>query len=476
MERKFIYGLIILGLVLSVGVVGAWTLFRGSQDHTAWGRQGDLGLSATLDKVVLFAGDIIEICLTLSNNGNKNITFWIGPPFFDVYLYDPNDNLVARWTEGRAFPEHIMEIVLKPGENFSETIEWNLYSHDHETGRFIPVKPGEYGVSSVWLGEPRIETSKIPITVKEGEYTESGAVETAKEFLQNCPTFRFDGIPSSIKVEEVAVAYSPWTWNVQLSFSCTHSGYGDRTGKILLQVITPHKIWVVVQRGAVVSAVIDEIWDEMNQKFLEANIEVIQARDLVMDYIKSHHKETARLIGDIKWIGGDITRPELVGKTTYQYTGDGWNITISWPVVPKPTYEVTAEYRSPTEDLQIVWRGTVDQDGAVTEKIKTSHQGVERVRDAVMEYIRENHPDAAVFIRDLEWSGGRVTPPDLVGYETYVFTSAKPTDTAGWNVTIGYPVVHDVTYEVTAQYNGITWTGTVHDGMVCETSYESLIA
>ena len=98
---------------------------------------------------------------------------------------------------------------------------------------------------------------------------------------------------------------------------------------------------------------------------------------------------------------------------------------------------------------------------------------VESVRDAVMDYIRENHPDAAVFIGDLEWSGGRVTPPGLIGYETYVFTSAKPTDTIGWTVTIGYPVVYDATYEVTAQYNGITWTGTVHDGAVSETSYES---
>ncbi len=75
--------------------------------------------------------------------------------------------MVAKWTEGRAFIAYIEKITLKPGENFSKTIQWNLYSYNHETGDFIPVKPDQYRISGVWLGEPRIETSKIGITVEE---------------------------------------------------------------------------------------------------------------------------------------------------------------------------------------------------------------------------------------------------------------------------------------------------------------------
>jgi len=369
MQWKPLYGFIMLGLVFGAIVLGAWMLFGETQDHTARGWQGDLELSITLNKTVVLVGDSVKIVLTLKNNGNKNATFWMGPPFFDVYLYDLSDNLVAKWSEGKAFPEYIMEITLQPEETFSKTVDWNLSSYDYENGGFVPVKPGKYRVSGVWLGQPPIETAKIPVTVNEVLYTESGAVQTALEFLMNGPTFRFDGIPSSIKVEDVVIASCcPWTWNVQLSFSSAHSGYGDRTGKILLQVITPHKMWVVVQRGTVVSAVIDGIWDELNQKFLkEGCVDVIEARELVMDYIGSHHKITADLMGDIEWSGGDVTPPGLVGRTTHQYIGDGWTFTISWPVIPKPTYEVTAEYQSLTTDFWVLWRGTVNQERVVTE-------------------------------------------------------------------------------------------------------------
>jgi len=106
-------------------------------------------------------------------------------------------------------------------------------------------------------------------TAHNGKYTEDGAIDIAKGFLLNGPTFRFDGIPNSVKVINVTTLRCPWTWEVQLSFSCAHSGYGNRMGQILLQVITPHVIRVRVQEGKVMSAIIDETWDELNQKFLE---------------------------------------------------------------------------------------------------------------------------------------------------------------------------------------------------------------
>ena len=191
-----------------------------------------------------------------------------------------------------------------------------------------------------------------------------------------------------------------------------------------------------------------------------------EIRNAVMSYIRDHHQTTARLIGDIVWIGGDITPSGLVGKTTYQYLGGGWNVTISWAVIAKPIFEVRAEYCSPSGDLCIFWEGTVDHAGVVEEKIKGSYQSVEGVRDSVMDYIGKNHPDAAIYIEDLVWS---VTPPEPIpGWTEYHITGD------GWNVTIGHVVYYDTTYEVKAEnrHEGITWTGTVYDGVVNETSYE----
>ncbi len=95
----------------------------------------------------------------------------MGPPFFDIYLYDLDAVLVAKWTAGKGFPEYILKITLKPGESFSKTIPWNLYAFNQETGGFIPVKPGQYRISGVWLGEPRIATSTVGITVEETDDT-----------------------------------------------------------------------------------------------------------------------------------------------------------------------------------------------------------------------------------------------------------------------------------------------------------------
>lgn len=92
------------------------------------------------------------------------------------------------------------------------------------------------------------------------------------------------------------------------------------------------------------------------------------------------------------------------------------------------------------------------------------------VLDAVMSFIKEKHPELAVYMDDLQWIGGRVTPEGLLGYETYVYTSN------GWKVTIGYAVLPKTTYEVTASielFNEIEWKGTVRDGIVSETSYDN---
>ena len=177
MRRIFVYGLILACLTLGAGVIGAWSLFQGAQNFRSGGQKGDLELSMTVDKTVILAGEDVDFAFILKNKGDKNVSFWMGPPFFDAYLYDSNDALVARWTEGRAFAAYIEKITLKPGETFSKTIQWNLYSYNHETGDFIPVKPDQYRISGVWLGEPRIETSKIGITVEGTSDTHADVTE-----------------------------------------------------------------------------------------------------------------------------------------------------------------------------------------------------------------------------------------------------------------------------------------------------------
>jgi hypothetical protein len=97
----------------------------------------------------------------------------------------------------------------------------------------------------------------------------------------------------------------------------------------------------------------------------------------------------------------------------------------------------------------------------------------EKIRDSAMSFIKSNHPETAVFVKDLVWTGGRETPSKTVGAETYMYYSN------GWNVTINYPVVPNSIYSIVADYSApstgipyrIIWVGTSQNEVIKETSY-----
>ena len=79
-----------------------------------------------------------------------------------------------------------------------------------------------------------------------------------------------------------------------------------------------------------------------------------------MDFIKSNHPETAQFMKDLVWTGGRVTPQNLVGAETFMYYSQGWNVTISYPVVPNPTYNIAADYSAPGISIpyRIIWKGT----------------------------------------------------------------------------------------------------------------------
>jgi hypothetical protein len=97
----------------------------------------------------------------------------------------------------------------------------------------------------------------------------------------------------------------------------------------------------------------------------------------------------------------------------------------------------------------------------------------DKIRDSAMGFIKSNHPETARFIKDLVWTGGRVTPQDLVGAETFMYYSP------GWNFTISYPVVPNAIYNIVADYSApsigipyrIIWKGNWQNEVINETSY-----
>ncbi len=97
-------------------------------------------------------------------------------------------------------------------------------------------------------------------------YTEEDSKEIARRFVVSSPTYQFDG--SGIEHLETIRARCPQCWVFRFTFDSSHAGYGNRGGMIVAQVITPHNATVAVEKGEVVSAVLDDFWDMKEQRVI----------------------------------------------------------------------------------------------------------------------------------------------------------------------------------------------------------------
>ena len=107
----------------------------------------------------------------------------------------------------------------------------------------------------------------------------------------------------------------------------------------------------------------------------------------------------------------------------------------------------------------------------------TPNPSVEQVRDMTMAYIKAHHNETAQYMQSFSWTGGDITPEGLVGGQWYSYQSA------GWNITIQYPVALPpgaiTIYSVTANYTSqvtpgeviVSWQGTLQNGIITETAY-----
>ncbi len=94
-------------------------------------------------------------------------------------------------------------------------------------------------------------------------------VEIAKSFVMAAPTFAFDGIEDTVSIGSIYVLESfPVQYRLEVSFTSAHGGFGNRTGQMVTQALTPHIVDVLISEGNVISAVIDDTWDEMNHQFV----------------------------------------------------------------------------------------------------------------------------------------------------------------------------------------------------------------
>jgi hypothetical protein len=89
----------------------------------------------------------------------------------------------------------------------------------------------------------------------------------AEEFIINSETYSMDG--TDLKIKDSNTLRCEGCYVFLYDFTSSYSGYGNRTDKILAQVLTTHTISVFVQNGAVIQAVVDNKWDEIKQRQIQ---------------------------------------------------------------------------------------------------------------------------------------------------------------------------------------------------------------
>lgn len=130
----------------------------------------------------------------------------------------------------------------------------------------------EVTVSSIKLGwhwKGKVDAyGKVTEVSAFRQMTKEESQRVAEEFLKNSQTFVFDGMDDTLNLVDTLTARCPYCWAFIFEFDSRHAGYGDRTGQMLAQVITPHRAVISVEQLVVVSAVLDERWNMLSQEMI----------------------------------------------------------------------------------------------------------------------------------------------------------------------------------------------------------------
>ena len=101
------------------------------------------------------------------------------------------------------------------------------------------------------------------------EMSEEESRRITEEFVKNSPTFVFDGIEDTLRLTDTITLRCPYCWQFTFEFDSSHAGYGARTGQAFAQVITHHTAQITIALGEVKSAVMDNMWDMLNQEIID---------------------------------------------------------------------------------------------------------------------------------------------------------------------------------------------------------------
>jgi outer membrane murein-binding lipoprotein Lpp len=269
----------------------------------------------------------------------------------------------------------------------------------------------------------------------------------ARNFVINSPTFAFDGIEDTLELIASEELAAPNTWQYTYEFQSRHAGYGDRTGQMLLMVITPHEAVITVVNGEVASAIMDGKWDMIKQEMLAEAITEEEARQIAEDFVRN--SPTFAFDG--------IEDTLQLGETLYPDIENAWQFVFQFESrhagYGDRTGQMLAEVITPHEAIITVERGQVVS-AIMDEQWNMLTQSIIFTEEASRQIAEEFVLNSPTFVFD----GIENT---LVLTNTAAFTKAVISpdapahDTRGWEFTFEFESRHagygDRTGQVLAQ-------------------------
>ncbi len=291
------------------------------------------------------------------------------------------------------------------------------------------------------------------------DYTQEGAVGVAEKFLIESPTFIFDGIDDSVEILGVETLRTPNTWRVEIGFTSSHGGYGDRTGQFLTEALEDHQTWIVVSNGKVVEAMTDGLFNEITGEPLnQGEIEAEEAKEIALDFLRN--APTFSFDG----VEGSMEIVDMMIAESYpvQYFikirfdcsqagyGDRSDMMLAQVITTHEARVVVVDGQISSVILDEQWDELIQHEVSVT-KIPT----LETVVSSAIDYIKSNYPVMSEVDVPEEWSVSNYNMGDLVGVTKIGYSGL------GWEITVRWAVVMEPVYSINVTYSEYDWMLTV---------------